>query len=164
MLTAWLVRDLWLASRSSSIVTHGGNVASNVSPPTERSIMCNYFNAAYICVSTVETCHRALIVTGSYFLIDLPRSSCNNSVLVGLAIRFGAKPLRLAECQMLRVEMCVTIFESPLRLGVLAKGSCVFASMRKSVPTMLQRSITLSLYSARGKEELRAGPALARRP
>ena len=58
--------------------------------------------------------------------------------------------MRLAECQMLRAEMCVTIFESPLRLGVLAKGSCVFASMRKSVPTMLQRSMTLSLYPARG--------------
>ena len=132
------------------IVTHGGNVASNVSPPTERSIMCNYFNAAYICVSTVETCHRALIVTGSYFLIDLPRSSCKNSVLGGLAIRFGAKPLHLAECQMLRVEMCVTIFESPLRLGVLAKGSCVFASMRKSVPAMSRRSMTSLLHPAWG--------------
>ena len=133
------------------IVTHGGNVASNVSPPTERSIMCNYFNAAYICVSTVETCHRTLIVnSGSYFLIDLPRSSCKHSILGGLAIRFGAKPLHLAECQVPRVEMCVTIFESPLRLGVLAKGSCVFASMRKSVPTMLQRSMTFSLYPARG--------------
>ena len=144
-----------------STVTHGENVASNVSPPTERGITCNHFNAAYICFSSANS--------GSYFLLDLPRSSCKISVLGGLVIRVDAKLLYLTECQVPRVETCVTIFESPLRLGVSAEGTCVFASSRNSVPivlacgsfrawvfntwvlaflSVLRRSITFLLHSA----------------
>ena len=98
-----------------STVTNGENVASNVFPPTERGITFNHFNAAYICFSTVNS--------GSYFLLGLPRSSCKISILGGLVIRVGAKLLYLAECQVPRVETCVTIFD-PLRLGVPAEGTC----------------------------------------